>query len=149
MDSLKRVIKNTIENNTSPETRKKIRQAITIAKETAKYSIVSILSLITATTGALNIMAYRKRWKDYVVEPGDTFESIGGKFNMTDIGIKRRNNFISKGARLIPGMNLKVRNRVFIEKNYLNQLRDVLQDALKIKHSSHINIEINKLFAKK
>jgi LysM repeat protein len=78
-------------------------------------------------------MVFKTQWKTYVVEEGDTFEKIGSKFNMTERALKRRNS-IDKKKILSPGMKIKVRNRAFIEKNYLNQLESVLTDALKTRN---------------
>lgn len=78
-------------------------------------------------------MVFKSQWKSYTVQDGDTFENIGSKFNMTERALKRRNG-IDKKKTLRPGMKIKVRNRAFIEKDYLNQLQSVLTDALKTRN---------------
>ncbi len=46
-------------------------------------------------------------------------------------------------------MKIKVRNRIFIEKDYLEQLKSVLIDSLKLKNHSHFSEKIQRIFAKK
>lgn len=46
-------------------------------------------------------------------------------------------------------MKIKVRNRAFIEKDYLDQLKSVLTDSLKTKDHGHMAEKIEKMFAKK
>lgn len=46
-------------------------------------------------------------------------------------------------------MKIKVRNRHFIEKDYLDQLKFVLKDVLEKRHLGHMSAKIDKMFAKK
>jgi len=45
-------------------------------------------------------------------------------------------------------MKIRVKNRTFIEKDYLDQLKSVLTDSLKTKNG-HMAEKIEKMFAKK
>lgn len=67
---------------------------------------------------------------------------------MTERALRRRNG-IDKKKSLKPGTKIKVRNRAFIEKDYLNQLQSVLTDALKTRNHGHMAEKIEKMFAKK
>lgn len=93
-------------------------------------------------------MVFKSQWQTYTISEGDTFETIGSKFNMTERAIKRKNG-IDKKKSLHPGMKIKVRNRAFIEKDYLNQLQFVLTDALKTRNHGHMAEKIEQMFAKK
>lgn len=66
---------------------------------------------------------------------------------MTERAIRRKNGLGKKTLR--PGMKLKVRNRAFIEKDYLDQLKLVLTDSLKTRNHGHMAEKIEKMFAKK
>jgi hypothetical protein len=46
-------------------------------------------------------------------------------------------------------MKIKVRNRHFIEKDYLDQLKSVLKDNLEKRHYGKMSSKIDKMFAKK
>lgn len=46
-------------------------------------------------------------------------------------------------------MKIKVRNRHFIEKDYLDQLKTVLKDGLGKRHFGKMTTKIDKIFAKK
>lgn len=83
---------------------------------------------------ALNLLIYKRRWVYYTVEKGDTLETILSRFIMTDASLLRCNPFLRTLPRnpaneiMLPeGLHLKVRNRYFIEKEYLDQLRDALK----------------------
>lgn len=93
-------------------------------------------------------MMYKRRWIGYTVEIGDSIESISSKFTMTTRALKNKNKHLQKGE-LSPGMKIKVRNRVFIEKNYLNQLQEVLKEGLEERNMGNFSQKIDKLFAKK
>lgn len=139
--------KNTIIANTSPETRKVIKQVAVVTKEVAKYSVIGVTCLLGAAALSLNIMVFKTQWKAYTITDGDTFDSIGSKFNMTERAIRRRNG-IPKNKGLRQGMKIKVRNRAFIEKDYLDQLKSVLSDSLKIRDHGDTIARIQKLFQK-
>ncbi len=139
--------KNTIVANTSPETRKVMKQVAVVTKEVAKYSVIGVTILLGAAALSLNIMVFKTQWKAYTIADGDTFDSIGSKFNMTERAIRRRNG-IAKNKGLRQGMKIKVRNRAFIEKDYLDQLKSVLSDSLKIRDHGDAVARIQKFFKK-
>ncbi len=64
-------------------------------------------------------------WTTYTVCEGDSLASIATQHNMFDSILVRHNPSLKSG-RLVPGMKLKVKNRPFLEKNYFNKLKDVL-----------------------
>lgn len=105
----------------------------------AEYSTLFALIMLGGLFLALNVLIYKRRWFYYTVEKGDTTETILSRFTMTEASLLRSNPFLRKLPRnpsneiMLPGgLHLKVRNRHFIEKDYLHQL----QDALKLS-SSH------------
>jgi LysM repeat protein len=125
-----------------------MKQVAVVAEETAKYSAVAVTSLLGATAVSLNIMVFRTQWKTYTVQEGDTYDSIGGRFTMTERSLRKRNGFLKKG-QLRQGMKIRVRNRTFIEKDYLDQLKSVLSDTLKTRNHGHMAEKIEQMFAKK
>lgn len=138
----------TIIANTSPETRKVMKQVAAVTTEVVKYSVVGVICLLGASAIGLNIMVFRTQWTAYTILDGDTFDTIGSKFNMTERALRRRNG-IDKKKSLRPGMKIKVRNRTFIEKDYLDQLKSVLTDSLKTKDHNRVSDKILKMFVGK
>lgn len=124
-----------------------MKQVAVVTKEVAKYSVIGVTSLLGATAISLNIMVFKTQWKAYTIAEGDTFDSIGSKFNMTERTIRRRNG-IAKNKGLRQGMKIKVRNRAFIEKDYLDQLKSVLSDSLKTRDHGDVIAKIQKFFKK-
>jgi ethanolamine ammonia-lyase large subunit len=66
---------------------------------------------------------------------------------MTERAMRARNSALKKWLR--PWMKIKVRNRHFIEKDYLDQLKDVLKDGLDKRRLGRMSWKIDKMFAKK
>lgn len=140
-------LKQKIIENTSPRTREILKQTAEIAAEVAQYSVIAVASLVAAFAGALHIMAYKAQWVSYTVKPGDTIDSLGNKFTMTERAMRSKNGL--KKWELRPGTKIKVRNRHLIEKDYLDQLKFVLQDSLEKRNYGKMSAKIDKMFAKK
>jgi LysM repeat protein len=64
-------------------------------------------------------------WTTYTIQEGDTLAVVASRFNMFE-SILLRQNSLSGANSLVPGTVLKVKNRPFLDKNYLNKLKDVL-----------------------
>lgn len=84
-------LKQKIIENTSPRTQEILKQTAEIVTEVAQYSVIAVASLVAAFAGALHIMAYRAQWVSYIVQPGDTIDSLGNKFTMTERAMRKRN----------------------------------------------------------
>lgn len=82
-------------------------------------------------------MVFKTQWMKYTVQVGDTVDNISDKFTMTERALRKRNPLFAKKG-LQPGMKLTVRNRHFMEKDYLDQLKDVLKDVLEKRHLGHM-----------
>lgn len=89
-------------------------------------------------------MVYKAHWMKYTVQEGDTLESLSDKFTMTTRKIGLRNSMLQKGGKLEPGMRITVRNRHFMEKDYLDQLKFVLKDVLETRHLGKLGKNITK-----
>ncbi len=103
----------------------------TTMKETvvvATYSVKGVIVLFAAMFVGLNIMVYKSIWTVYRVQEGDTLESVANRFNMFKSRLKSKNKLVEATEILTPGMELRVRNRAFLDKNYLNQLEFVLKN---------------------
>lgn len=133
--------------NTSPRTREILKKTAEITTEVAQYSVVAIASVLWVGAISLNIMAYKANWISYTVKAGDTLDSIGNQFTMTERAMRAKNGL--KKWDLRPGTKIKVRNRHFIEKDYLDQLKFVLQDSLEKRNYGKMSAKIEKMFAKK
>ena len=133
--------------NTSPRTREILKKTAEITAEVAQYSVVVIASVLWVGAISLNIMAYKANWISYTVKAGDTLDSIGNQFTMTERAMRAKNGL--KKWDLRPGTKIKVRNRHFIEKDYLDQLKFVLQDSLEKRNYGKMSAKIEKMFAKK
>ncbi len=133
--------------NTSPRTREILKKTAEITAEVAQYSVVAIASVLWVGAISLNIMAYKANWISYTVKAGDTLDSIGNQFTMTERAMRAKNGL--KKWDLRPGTKIKVRNRHFIEKDYLDQLKFVLQDSLEKRNYGKMSAKIEKMFAKK
>jgi LysM repeat protein len=140
--------KQKIGENLSPKLQEGIKKTLEVAEDIAKYWAVTIASILWAVGTALQIMIHKARWLSYVVQEGDTLESIGNNFTMTNRAIKNMNG-IGKWWKLTPGTKMKLRNRKFLEKDYLDQLKTVLQDTLKKRNYWKMSEKIEKMFAKK
>ncbi len=148
LDSAQEWTKDKIIENTSPRTRKILKQTAAVAEEVAKYSVIGVTSLLWVAAASMQVMVYKSQWASYTVQEWDTLDSIGNKFTMTERAMKARNWLLKKWA-LRPGMKIKVRNRHFIEKDYLDQLKSVLKDGLEKRHYGRMAGKIDKMFAKK
>jgi hypothetical protein len=140
-------VKNIIIANTSPQTRETIQNIAEVAVVVWKYTVIGATALLGTTTAALNVMVYKAHWSSYTVQPGDTFDSLGSKFTMTERAMRKKNS-LSKWE-LSPGTKIKVRNRNLIEKDYLDQLKFVLKDSLEKRNFGKMSAKIDQLFAKK
>lgn len=140
-------LKQKIIENTSPRTRAVLKKTAEIATEVAQYSVIAVVSIFAAFAGALHIMAYKAQWVSYTVQPGDTIDSLGNKFTMTERAMRSKNGL--KKGELKPGTKIKVRNRHLIEKDYLDQLKFVLKDSLEKRNYGKMSAKIDKMFAKK
>lgn len=140
-DSIQKRLKQKIVENTSPETRK-------VIKEVAKYSLAGVITLLAALAAGLHFMIYKSQWMSYTIQEWDTLDSLGSKFTMTSRAIKAKNSLLKKWG-LRPGMKIKVRNRHFIEKDYLDQLKSVLKDGLDKRNHGKMASKIEKIFTKK
>lgn len=132
---------------TSPETRAMIREVAVVAAVVSKYTIIGAATLLGGTAIALQTMIYKAQFTSYTVQAGDTLESIGNQFTMTNRKLGKFNSTLKSGLR--PGQKIKVRNRKFIEKDYLDQLKSVLKDSLQRHKHGNWSEKIDKLFAKK
>ncbi len=141
-------IKDFVRDHTSERTQKVLKVAVTVAEVGIKYSVLWVTAILVVVLWWAQIMMYKRRWIGYTVEIGDSIESISSKFTMTTRALKNKNKHLQKGE-LSPGMKIKVRNRVFIEKNYLNQLQEVLKEGLEERNMGNFSQKIDKLFAKK
>lgn len=140
-------LKRNIIANTTPRTRRVIRKTAEVTVEVAQYSVIALASVIWIWALSLNFMAYKAHWASYTVQVGDTFDSIGNQFTMTERAMRGKNGL--KKWDLQPGTKIKVRNRHFIEKEYLDQLKYVLQDSLEKRNYGKMSAKIDKMFAKK
>lgn len=141
-------LKETLIENTSPEVRAIIAQTGEVAQEVGKYTVIGATWLLWVTAVSLNILVFKSMWTTYTVLEWDTLSSIGSQFTMTERAMRARNG-LWKGKRLRPGMKIRVRNRHFIEKDYLDQLKSVLKDELTKRNHGKMADKIDKLFAKK
>ena len=148
IDDTQEMIKKEIIENTSPRTRKIMKKAVVIAEVVAQYSVIGVVSLLGALAVSLHFMVFKSQWLSYTVQEWDTLDSLGNKFTMTERAMKTKNAHLKKWG-LRPGMKIKVRNRHFIEKNYLDQLKSVLNDNLGKRHYGKMSAKIDKMFAKK
>ena len=146
LDRIEQSIKDALLPHMWPSMRALVRWAITAIENIATYSVIWIICLLGALAAALQAMVYRTKWWTYTIQPGDTYESIGNQFTMTSRAISKRNKI---KWPLKPGTKIRVRNRVFIEKDYLDQLKSVLTDALKTGKHTHIAEKVEKMLAKK
>ncbi len=100
-------ISNTLENgqewakekiiaNTSPETRKLLKQTAVVAEEVAKYSVIGVTTLLGVAAASLQVMVFKSQWMTYTIQEGDTLDSIGNKFTMTERAMKSRNKLLKK-----------------------------------------------------
>lgn len=99
-------------------------------KETAvvaEYSVVGVSTLLGGLFIGLNIMIMFSVWTTYTVGAGQTIAEIATQFNMIEHTLIRLNPSLKNGIQ--EGMKLKVKNRPFLEKDYLNKLKDVLNTA--------------------
>lgn len=60
-DSIEKRLKQKIIENTSPETRK-------VIKEVAKYSLAGVITLLAALAAGLHFMIYKSQWMSYTVQ---------------------------------------------------------------------------------
>jgi hypothetical protein len=141
------LLKQKIIENTSPKTREMLKKSAEVIAEVAQYSVIAIASVLWVWTISLSIMAYKANWVSYVVKAGDTLDSIGSQFTMTERAMRAKNGL--KKWELRPGTKIKVRNRHFIEKDYLDQLKFVLKDSLEKRNLGKMSAKIEKMFAKK
>lgn len=140
--------KQKIIENTSPATRKVLKQVAVVTEEVAKYSVIGVTTLLAVAAAWMQVMVYKSQWLTYTVQAGDTIDSLGNKFTMTERAMRAHNGLLKKWW-LREGMKIKVRNRHFIEKDYLDQLKSVLKDGLEKRHYGHMSAKIDKMFAKK
>lgn len=124
-----------------------VREIVEVTAVVAKYSVVTIAGIVWVAAVTLHIMAYKAHWVSYTVKPGDTFDSLGNQFTMTERAMRAKNGL--KKWELRPGTKIKVRNRHIIEKDYLDQLKFVLQDTLEKRNYGKMSAKIEKMFAKK
>ncbi len=82
--------------NTSPQTRKILKQTAVVAEEVAKYSVIGVTALLGVAAASLQVMVFKSQWTSYTVQEGDTFDSIGNKFTMTERAMRARNNALKK-----------------------------------------------------
>jgi LysM repeat protein len=140
--------KQKIIENTSPRTREIMKQTAAVAGEVAKYSVVGVTTLLGVAAASLQVLVFKSQWMSYTVQAGDTIDSLGNKFTMTERALRARNGHL-KNWWLREGIKIKVRNRHFMEKDYLDQLKSVLKDNLEKRHYGHMAGKIEKMFAKK
>lgn len=133
---------------TSPEFRQIVRDIAEVAVVVGKYTIIGGAALLGVTAATLQVLVYKSQFISYTIQAGDTLESIASRFTMTNRGINKYNPALKRRG-LRPGQKIKVKNRHFIEKDYLNQLQTVLKDSLEKRHLGHWSGKIDKLFAKK
>lgn len=124
-----------------------MKKTAEVAVVAAEYSVIGVSVLLGVTAASLNVMVFKSQWKTYTVLEGDNIDAISSRFNMTERALRRKNGKLKKG-QLRPGMKIRVKNRTFIEKDYLDQLKSVLTDSLKTKNG-HMAGKIEKMFAKK
>lgn len=129
--------KQLILNNTTPEMRK-------IAVKTAEYTAIGATSILWVTAAWLQVLLYQWQWMTYTVKAWDTLESLGSQFNMTGRALQTKNGLWNQ-EQLKPGAKIHVKNRHFLEKGYLDQLKTVLND----RHMWKFSDKITKMFAKK
>jgi LysM repeat protein len=138
---------NIVQSNVSPETFNTIKQIAAAAKEVSKYTVIWATSLLWTTAAALNVMVYRAHWSSYTIQPGDTIESLWNQFTMTERSMLKKNSLQKWSFK--PGQKIKVRNRHFLEKDYLDQLKFVLKDTLEKRNLGRMSAKIDQLFARK
>lgn len=44
----------------------------------------------------MQVMVYKSQWTSYTVQEGDTLDSIGNKFTMTERAMKAKNSLLKK-----------------------------------------------------
>lgn len=60
--------KQKIIENTSPMTRRIMKQTAVVAEEVAKYSVVGVTSLLGALGVSLNVLVFKSQWISYTVQ---------------------------------------------------------------------------------
>ena len=100
----------------------------------SKYSLAGVSTLLAILFIALNIMIFRKSWTYYTVQTGDSIDSIATQFNMVNSALIRKNPHLKNIQILEAGTQIKVKNRHFIERDYLDQLKFVLDNFLENRH---------------
>ncbi len=90
-------------------------------------------------------MLFQGLWTTYLVESGETVASLCNKFSMSEETLRKKNPHLFESITqadgtlsapltsesLVPeGVSLKVRNRHYIERDYLNQLHYVLKNFM-------------------
>lgn len=122
-------------------TKKVLKKTKSVTKEvaiTAEYSFAVAFVMLGMLFMSLNMLVYRSRWSRYKVQKGDTLENILSQFTMVESSLVRLNPLLrtlprTEGYMVLPvGMVITVRNRHFIERDYLDQLKYVLKS-----NSSH------------
>jgi len=68
LDSAQEWTKNTIVKNTSPRTRKILKQTAVVAEEVAKYSVIGVTSLLGVAAVSMQVMVYKSQWTSYTVQ---------------------------------------------------------------------------------
>lgn len=122
------VVRSPVVKKSAQATKEAITDTLEETAVVAEYSVKGVSFLLGALFLALNIMIIRTRWTTSIVQEGDTVSSIATRFNMVDTALIRHNPELRNGLQV--GMRLKVRNRPFLEKDYLNKLKEVLDIAV-------------------
>lgn len=68
VDTIQDWTKQTIIENTSPETRKILKKTAAIAEEVTKYSLIIATTLLVALAVSLYVMVYKSQWTTYTVQ---------------------------------------------------------------------------------
>ena len=129
----------------------KVEKTITAAKQAmqtsvkdavvvATYSVKWVALLLITLFIALNFLIYRSLWMKYTVwewqggegvqVQGETLSDIATRFNMLDYKLRKINHLPIDQDIIPAGTTLTVRNRHFIERDYLDQLQYVLKDFM-------------------
>jgi len=73
-----------------------MKQTAEVAQEVAKYSVVGVTTLLGVAAASLQVLVFKSQWMSYTVQAGDTVDSLGNKFTMTERALRARNGHLKK-----------------------------------------------------
>lgn len=105
------------------------QEIIAVAKTFTKYAWI----LLGGFTLYTFLLMYKRQWMHYVVQEGDTVDSLCFDYTMTQRAFLAKNKSVLVNGLQV-GERIYVRNRQFLQKSYWNQLNEVFGDSMENIH---------------